>query len=221
MALAQVNEQGRLIAAAAKAALTPLGCRRKGQSRLWYSDQRFWIISIEFQPSGWSKGSYLNVGAAWLWHSRTLFGFDAGYRIADFIPFENAEQFMPLVAHMAARAAQEILALREKFNSFATIHTYLITHVREGWPTYHAAVAAGLIGDITSARSLFQRFDAWSVSPNWQTKIESESAALATLLEEPLRYRSAVLSLVERRRSLMGLPADPNCFDILDSKAEP
>jgi hypothetical protein len=56
MALAQVNEHGRLIAAAAKAALTPLGCRRKRQSRLWYCDQRFRIISIEFQPSTWSKG---------------------------------------------------------------------------------------------------------------------------------------------------------------------
>src|SRR2546426_11816134 len=102
------NEHGRLIAAAAKTALLPLGCRRKGQSRLWYSDQRFWIISIEFQPSAWSKGSYLNVGAAWLWHARTGFGFDAGYRVADFISFESQEQFAPLIEQMAARASQEV-----------------------------------------------------------------------------------------------------------------
>jgi hypothetical protein len=35
------NEHGKLIAAAAKKALLPLGCVRKGQSRVWYSDQRF------------------------------------------------------------------------------------------------------------------------------------------------------------------------------------
>jgi hypothetical protein len=55
--MAKANEHGRLIAAAAKAALAPLGCVRKGQSRVWYSDQRYWVIAVEFQPSGWSKGS--------------------------------------------------------------------------------------------------------------------------------------------------------------------
>jgi hypothetical protein len=49
--MSKQNEHGKLIAAAAKAALLPLGCRRKGQSRCWYSDERFWYIFIEFQPS--------------------------------------------------------------------------------------------------------------------------------------------------------------------------
>jgi hypothetical protein len=57
--MSKQNEHGKLIAAAAKAALLPLGCRRKGQSRCWYSDERFWYIFIEFQPSAWSRGTYL------------------------------------------------------------------------------------------------------------------------------------------------------------------
>ena len=51
--MAKQNEHGRLIAAAAKAARAPLGCKRKGQSRLWFSDERYWLITVEFQPSGW------------------------------------------------------------------------------------------------------------------------------------------------------------------------
>lgn len=47
--MAKRNEHGRLIAAAAKAALVPLGCKRKGQSRRWYSDQGFWVVFVEFQ----------------------------------------------------------------------------------------------------------------------------------------------------------------------------
>ena len=58
------NLHGRLIAAAAKRHLSPLGCRRKGQSRFWSADHGFYQIGIEFQPSGWSKGSYLNEGGA-------------------------------------------------------------------------------------------------------------------------------------------------------------
>ena len=100
--MAKQNEHGRLIAAAAKAALAPLGCRRVGQSRTWISDQRYWLIVIEFQPSGWSKGSYLNVGAMWPWYARKGLFFHAGYRVADFIPFENREQFGPLIMGLAA-----------------------------------------------------------------------------------------------------------------------
>src|SRR4051812_24961685 len=112
--MTQQNEHGRLIAAAAKAALSPLGCKRKGQSRFWYSDQHFWVVSIEFQPSGWAKGSYLNVGAHWLWYSNRNWGFSEEARVEDlgFTRFENVEQFRPLIAAMATRAAEEVLIKR-------------------------------------------------------------------------------------------------------------
>jgi len=216
--MAKQNEHGRLIAAAAKAALAPLGCKRKGQSRLWYSDQRFWVISIEFQPSAWSKGSYLNVGATWLWHARPGFGFDMGYRVADFVPFENADQFGPSVAGMAARAAKEVIALRERFRSVADVYRYLVPlATSDGWRLYHAAVAAGLVGDVDTAHRLFQQFEAWAVSPQWQTKLQTECVKLAGLLNEPIIYRSAVLDIIEQRRQLIGLPSDPYCLGELDS----
>ena len=58
--MSKQNEHGKLIAAAAKAALLPLGCRRKGQSRCWYSDERFWYIFIEFQPSA-GQGEHIST----------------------------------------------------------------------------------------------------------------------------------------------------------------
>jgi hypothetical protein len=123
--MALPNEHGRLIAAAAKAALGPLGCKRHGQSRTWVSDEKLWAIVIEFQPSSWSKGTYLNVGACWLWRADRDLSFDAGYRVADFIPFESTEQFAPLVAAMATQAAREVIALRTRFQSINDIHRHL------------------------------------------------------------------------------------------------
>ena len=55
--MAKQTEHGKLIAAAAKAALLPLGCRRKGQSRCWFSDERFWYIFIEFPTERVVKGN--------------------------------------------------------------------------------------------------------------------------------------------------------------------
>lgn len=213
--MAQVNEHGKLIAAAAKAALAPLGCRRKGQSRLWFSDQRFWIISIEFQPSGWSKGSYLNVGATWLWRKQDYFTFDVGNRVAGFIPFESAEQFRPLIDEMARTAATEVLRLRSQFKSLSDVHRWLVVNAtRDGWPVYHAAVSAGLVGDLTGARQFFDRLNRWETdSYDWQLQLKSDSANLADLVGTPGAFRSAIMKMIEWRRAIIGLPPDPACLE--------
>lgn len=185
-AMAKQNEHGRIIAAAAKATLLPIGCRRIGQSRCWISDQRYWIIFIEFQPSAWAKGSYLNVTPHWLW----------------------------LIGDMAAVAAREVVKLREKFKSFAEIHCYLINHLSEGWPVYHAAVAAGLAGDIETSSRLFVQFDAWCNSHHRKALLQSESTSLASILAQPAQFRAAVQTIIEKCRALNGLPRDPNCLDV-------
>ena len=65
-----VPEHSKIIARVAKETLAPLGLFQKGSSRTWTDDHGWWIVVIEFQPSGFGKGSYLNVGAMWLWHEK-------------------------------------------------------------------------------------------------------------------------------------------------------
>ncbi|TGQ53638.1 DUF4304 domain-containing protein [Mesorhizobium sp. M1C.F.Ca.ET.193.01.1.1] len=60
------SEHGRIIASQAKIALQPAGFRRNGRSRVWIADRGFWLSVVEFQPSSWSKGTYLNVAVHWL-----------------------------------------------------------------------------------------------------------------------------------------------------------
>lgn len=217
--MAKVNEHGKIIAAAAKAALQPLGLKRKGQSRVWYSDQRFWIIAVEFQPSGWSKGSYLNVSIKWLWHSGA--GYDFSDRPVDFIPFESAEQFTPLVESMAARAAQEVEAWKERFKTFADICQYLMAQARDdSWPIYNAAIATGLAGDERISRRYFQRLEDWETyGYDSELRLKADSAALAALLPDPTKFRSEVLNLVQRQRASMKLPPDSNCLEMVDFQA--
>ena len=56
------QDHNRVIDAEARQALKPLGLYRKGKSRVWYDDHGWWLIQVEFQPSAWFRGSYLNVG---------------------------------------------------------------------------------------------------------------------------------------------------------------
>jgi len=73
--VAETNHN-QLITRAARAELPPIGCIEKGRSRIWLDDQRWWVTVVEFQPSGRSKGSCLNVGACWLWHAKDHFTFE-------------------------------------------------------------------------------------------------------------------------------------------------
>lgn len=206
------NELGNVIASAAKAELLPLGCQRQGKSRGWISDQRFWLINIEFQPSAWQKGSYLNVGAMWLWRADKGLAFDVGYRIADFVAYYSPEQFVPVASRFAA---QEVQRIREQFRSLQHIYRYLVDHTSEKNRTiFHAAIAAGLVGDIDTARRLFQVFDAMLIGDfQWQIELRAKIAALAAQLDRPALFRASVLETIQKCRRLNNLPADRECLD--------
>lgn len=64
---AGVTDHNTEIASAAKRVLAPMGCVRKGRSRLWLDDHGWWLGVIEFAPVSWSRGSHLMVEACYLW----------------------------------------------------------------------------------------------------------------------------------------------------------
>ncbi len=214
--MAKQNEHGKLIAAAAKAALLPLGCRRIGQSRVWISDERFWYIFIEFQPSAWSRGTYTNVTPIWLFLQP--WGGEAAHRVGNYIKFESAEQFGPLVATMANLAAAEVVALRVKFRTLSGVHRSFVDRLSYAGNTYRAAITAGLVGDIALARQLFARIETLDPTKHGLhlKNLQAECAKLAALLDDPARYRSAILETISARRQQRGLPPDPECLASLD-----
>lgn len=218
--MAKQNEHGKLIAAAAKAALAPLGFRRIGQSRTWISDERYWAIWIEFQPSAWSKGSYLNVRPSWLW---LRYGANDHHpRPADFISFESVAQFKPLVENMASIAAQTVVAMRARFKTLEDVNRFFAERVsQDGFPVYRAAITAGLVRDTHAARQLFERMDNMDTTNwgSWIMDLRSECAALAALLDEPMRYKAAILATIAERREKLRLPPDPHSLESMDSKA--
>lgn len=185
---------------------------------MWYADQRYWVIIVEFQPSGWAKGSYLSTGVNWLWSGHE--GYSIHDRPVDFVPFESAEQFSPLIERMAMRAAQEVEALRERFRSMNHIYRHLIADAgRDHWASYYAAVAAGLVGEMAISSQLFQRLEEWTPYEE-PSQLKSSSSTLNTLLPDSAKFRSNVLQIIEHTRSLMKLPPDSSCLESIYFQAE-
>jgi len=211
------SQHDRIIARAAKGRLQPLGCFQKGRSRTWIDDHGWWIGVIEFQPSGWSKGSYLNVGACWMWYAKDFLSFDDGYRVEDFHPFRYNEQFEQVAAALAERATIEVETLRRRFRSLEMVAEYLIAKQagdKDLWAHYNAGVAAGLVGDAGTAKArLAKVVAAPEQEVPWILELKEKSAFLLGLADDASRFRSQTAAVIGRARDLLKLPKGNEAID--------
>lgn len=62
-----MSDHNRIITQTAREHLTPAGFFQAGSSRVWLEDNGWFMVMAEFQPSGFSKYSSLNMGLHFLW----------------------------------------------------------------------------------------------------------------------------------------------------------
>jgi hypothetical protein len=210
----------RLIAEAAKSVLAPLGFQRKGRSRLWFADHEWWLVVVEFQPSAWSRGSYLNVAAKWLWRGDGVWSFDFSFdrtaRAADFVELENELQFREQVFRLTQTAAVEAQRLTEAFPSIRAAAERLrarATSRGDGWDLYHAGVATFLAGRSEEARRYFSEL---SVSkPDdypgavWLKELRATAGAYTELCLDRERFLALLTEQLHRSRASLRLSSLP------------
>jgi hypothetical protein len=193
--------------AAAREVLGPLGLVQIGRSRLWIDDRGWWVIVVEFQPSAFAKGSFLNVGAMWLWYAKDHWSFDVGHRVEPFAEFQSTEQFQPVARQLAERAAREVAGYREMFGSVDDVAIYCAAEAsRSIWSRYHAALSAGLAGDAARSSRFFAELAGYSANYDWEKEVQGRAAALSKCLPEPSAFRAAVTQVVLESRTLHKLP---------------
>jgi len=178
---------------------------------------------VEFQPSGWTRGSYLNVGAMWLWNhdDEPFLHFAVGGRVRELVSFQSEEQFAPEARRLAMRAADEVLRLRGLFPDVSSAAAYLAAHVEDDSEAFDAAVTAGLAGDTESARSYFDLHDSLALRYHERDRDEdwygaellaeheaelARSERLRSLLDDPAAFRDAVYDAIARVRAGVRLP---------------
>jgi hypothetical protein len=195
-------DHNKLIAATAKEALSPLGLKRDGKSRIWYDDHGWWCIVIEFQPSSWSSGTYLNVGVSWLLFEKAHWTFDVGHREQGFSPARAEQQFTDALSGIVAHAVQRVRDYRERFATIQSAHShYQSTDLRSHWDYYHAAVIAALAGEVSVAR---KHFDWLLTQPRqypWQHGLHYRALDLSRLLDSRQRFLDSVRGIVHRTRT--------------------
>ena len=202
----------KIIANAAKAALGPLGFKRKGRSRTWLADHSWWLTVVEFQPSAWSKGSYLNVAAHWLWSNKGHISFDFGGRIAGHVQYVTDSQFTAAAYQLAENAANEAERLAQRFGTLSEAAEILLEDAQSengqpsmypGWRVYHAGVAAALVGRTEEARKMFIGIVQSTASPG--SVLHRAAERMVQLLNDPRTLREEAETSVEQQRAALRL----------------
>jgi hypothetical protein len=201
----------KIIASAAKSALGYLGFRRKGQFRLWLADKGWWLAVVEFQPSSWSKGSYLNVAAHWLWSDMGHVSFDFGGRVAEFEPYQSDDQFERAASRLAERAAEESRKIIDAFPSVIAAAELLLIEERNRsvrpyahWSAYHAGIAAGIVGRIDDAKDMFKSI-LNTVEPSGSV-LHLAARKMSPYAGDAAGFRREVNTLISKQRQALKLP---------------
>ncbi len=166
---------------------------------------------VEFQPSGWSKGSYLNVGAMWLWFEKEYLSFDYGSRVENFAPYQDEAQFAPLAENLARRAAEEVARLRSHFTSVRAAAQQLAARSPMGfWDSFNAAIACGLAGETAQARRFFGEVAGTDGQQDWAQAAASLAREYSLAIEDLSGFRRRIEEVIRRTRELLRLPEVAN-----------
>jgi hypothetical protein len=201
------NPHTQIINGLAKEHLKPLGISQKGRSRTWYDDHGWWVILIEFQPSSWAKGSYLNVGAMWLWMVKDDFSFDYGNRVSGLIKYQNDQQFAKEALSLVELAREKVEFYRDNFSSIDKVARRLLRTSKSSiWPLFHAGIASGLSGRKRSASRCLKRILKFKDDRGWVLEAKKSAQEWLDLVTDPDSFKRKAETSIYEARSLLKLP---------------
>jgi hypothetical protein len=202
---------GDLIAKSGKAHLLPIGMKRKGKSRVWLKDNRWWLAIVEFQPSAWNKGTYLNIAASWLWYPKNHLAFDELDRVENFAEFADPQGFALAADRYASRAASEVRSMETKFSTLDGVARHLRSKADGNpWHHYHAMMASLANGELTLARNQQEALSRFEHNVPWCTELKAKAAAImveATDTKSAKAVASREVTVARERLKLSALEA--------------
>ena len=197
------NDPKRIIQNIGKIFFTNEGLHPKG-SRIWIDDCGWYLIIVEFQPSGYAKGTYLNLAIHYLWKETDHFTYDYGGRIDTFREFTgDAERFSTEVAELAQIAMRQIGEYR-KFRDLGYARTRILKSkaANKTHELYNKMMVCGLCKD-TVAKKYFCQLQKklQNIEYSWEEQIYTELVEqIAPIINDPQEMYAYVVAKVTRQR---------------------
>ena len=200
-------DHNKLLKKIAKERLKPCGIIQQGQSRTFFYDKGWFTIVIEFQPSSWSKGTYLNIGVDFNFYPRDYFAFVYGYREKGFEEFKDEEQFNKIVNELCELTIKRVQQLEQKFIDVWT--ALKIAEKEKGgdtWRIYELAVLNILTSNFYKARKQLLQVSKTKCEYNWEMERKKVADELIDWLQERPANLDKIENLINKTRQLKKLP---------------
>lgn len=195
----------KIINRAAKELLKPCGLFQKGQSRLWIDDNGWFLIIVEFQPSAWDKGTYLNVAIHYLWDKKDYLSFDYGHRENEFVTYNGDEtEFyseMILLSKKALSKVEEYRNFRDIFYAKEKIINYN-GRASLSCELYNKMMICGLLKD-TQAKVFYKKLEDNTKNSQlgWEKEYYIElSEKIAPIIADTERFYEYIISKIKSQR---------------------
>src|SRR5262249_45883212 len=125
-----------------------------------------------------------------------------------FVVYDDENQFASATRGVATVAAQRVTELRELFTDVRSTAQALQKHAMtddQGWPSYHAGVAAGLAGDAATARTRLSNVAAGQPTTPWEEELIAQARDLSELLDDHPAFMDRITNTVVQTRARLKL----------------
>jgi hypothetical protein len=180
---------------------------QKGTSRTFLYDSGWYVIMIEFQPSAWDKGSYLNIGVDLNFYPSNDLAFSYGYREKGFSGAEDEKQFIEIVGNYCDHVIKKTQSLKEEFKDISTaIDNIERRYPDDSWHHFDLGILYGLTGNTKKAKYFLNKLARQKCEYDYEFERQKASADLLSLLSDKEKFLSHTKELIARSRQLKKLP---------------
>jgi uncharacterized protein YwgA len=179
-------DHNKLLTKIAKARFKQTDIKQKGQSRTFLQDNFWFTTLIEFQPSSYDKGTYLNIGADFNFFPRAHFAFSYGYREKQFKTFKDENQFEEVINKLCDSVLMKASEIKNQLTDYTNAATILrhAFNQNDNWNNLDLAIINALSGDKATAKVLLDKIIIASCKRDWEIERQNFSLKLKSWLEE-------------------------------------
>ena len=205
-------DHNKIIKQAANSVLKPNGLFQKSSSRIWIDDNGWYLTVVEFQPSNWDKGTYLNVAVHFLWDEKDYLSFDYYiddqclpiHRVNGFIRFDgDADKFYSENQSLAEAAMKKVTEYR-RFHDLKLAQRAILKHqcLHIIHTLYQKMMMCGLCHD-PNAVSYFDElhYELLCSEIQWAKRYRTELANdIAPIIHNPELFFDYICKKIDRQR---------------------
>ena len=199
-------DHNKLLKRTAKERLTPFGIRQKGNSRSFLFDNGWWTIIIEFQPSSYSKGSYLNIGLDFNFYPRDYFAFTFGYREKAFEEANSETEFLKTINDYCDLTIEKVDNLKVNFKDIWTATNTFKKHVdKDPWNKLDLGILYRLTGKVSDAKHLLLDIKKQKCQYDYEFKRQQFVTEILPWLDDDEIFLIKIKELISQTRHLKKL----------------